>query len=399
MAAQTARRTSERRTLQHPMFDELASLADDPERLLTRAAQLLAASGDLHRLFDLRLLQERRQLGLALDRQTPIDEIDESLRSRLEAGYLAACREVGELLLDAGRLREAWMYLRPAGEKQAMRQRLARVTPDDVGADELIELALYEGIDPERGYAWLLGRQGTCSAITTLDGLQDQLSVTELHACAAVLVRHVYNELHGNLRGHLHRIAGAPTPDGSVLELIDRHPELQSGGDYHLDVSHLASAMRYARLLTEPALVAKALEMAEYGSRLPAELQYADDPPFEDLYPSHRLLFQATLGREVDAALAHFAPKTKSESDDPQTTAAIETYLVLLARTGRADEALEAFEEFVPVERELSRHAPTLLELAEKSGQWERHAAICRARNDMLGFAAGLLARTANVAS
>ncbi len=381
------------------MFDELASLADDPQRLLARAAQLLAASGDLHRLFDLRLLQERNKLGLDLDRRGPIDEVDEPLRSQLEEGYLAACREVGELLLDAGRLREAWMYLRPAGDKAAVRQRLARIAPDDARADELIDLALYEGVDPERGYAWLLGRQGTCSGITTLDGLEERLSVAELQACAAVLVRHVYKELHGNLRGHLHRLTGAAPPEGSVLELIDRHPELQAGGDYHLDVSHLASAVRYARLLTEPAVVAKALEMAEYGSRLPAELQYAGDAPFEELYPAHLLFLKATLGRNIDEALAYFAAKAEAaaqeELNDPRAAAAIETYLVLLTRTSRAAEALDAFEQNVPLGRELSRHAPTLLELAEQSGQWERHAAICRARNDMLGFTAGLLARAA----
>src|SRR5690606_34268189 len=99
------------------MFDELAALADDPERVFQHVAQSLAAAGEFHRLFDLRLIQERRRLGLPLDRRTPIDDVEEPLRSQLEAGYLDACREVGELLLEAGRLREAWMYLRPAGDK------------------------------------------------------------------------------------------------------------------------------------------------------------------------------------------------------------------------------------------------------------------------------------------
>jgi hypothetical protein len=375
------------------MFDALASLADDPDALCARVAQTLAASGDLHRLFDLRLLQERRRLGLALDRRTPIDEIEEPLRSQLEAAYLAACREVGELLLDAGRLREAWMYLRPAGDKLAVRQRLARMTPDEQQVNELIELALYEGVDPERGYAWLLGRQGTCSAITTLDGLEQQLSVADLKACAAVLVRHVYNELHGNMRGHLHRLAGSAPAELSVLQLIDQHPELLEGGNYHLDPSHLASAIRYARLLAEPALVAKSLEMAEYGSRLPGELQYVGEPPFEELYPAHRQWFRATLGRDVDSAVSYFAAKAHAAREDPQSTAPLETYLVLLTRAGRPAEALEAYVELAPRDRDLSRLAPTLLELAELSGQWDRYAAACRDRGDLLGYAAGILAQ------
>jgi hypothetical protein len=377
------------------MFDELAALADDPEQLLAAAAQRLAAAGELHRLFDLRLLQERRRLGLPLDRRTPIDEVEEPLRSQLEAGYLAACREVGELLLEAGRFREAWMYLRPAGDKLALRRRLARVVPEEGQTDELVELALFEGVDPERGYAWLLGRQGTCQAITTLDGLEQQLTVADVRSCAAVLVRHVYQELAGNLRGHLHRLGGSAPSDASVLQLINEHPELQAGGNYHLDASHLASAMRYARLLTEPRLVAQALEMAEYGSRLPAELQYPGEPPFEELYRAHRLLLAATLGRDVEAAIDYFGGKARAAGDDPQSTTAIETYLVLLVRAGRADEALDAYGKLVPRGRELSRYAPTLLELAQQSGDWARTEAIHRDRDDVLGFAAGLLARHA----
>jgi hypothetical protein len=302
---------------------------------------------------------------------------------------------VGELLLDAGRLREAWMYLRPAGDKLALRERLARVVLEDDRADELIELSLYEAVDPERGYAWLLGRNGTCSAITTLDGLSSQLSADDLRSCAAVLVRHVYGELRGNLRGHLNRLTGAPPPDISVAELLAKYPELTAGGNYHLDASHLASAMRYARLLTEPALVEKAIEMAEYGSRLPEDLRYPGEAPFEELYASHRLLLEATLGRRVDEALAYFEAKARAGRDDPQSTTAVETYLILLSRTGRHAEAIERYAELAPKDRELSTHAPTLVELARASGDWKRFEAICRERNDLLGFAAGMLAKRA----
>jgi hypothetical protein len=380
------------------MIPELAELANDPDRLFQRVAQSLVEAGQFHRLFDLRLIQERRRLGLPLDRRTPIDDVEEPLRSELEAGYLAACREVGELLLEAGRLREAWMYLRPAGDKLSLRNRLAQVVLDDKQADELIELALFETVDAERGYAWLLGRNGTCNAITTLDGMSQQLSLTDLKACAAVLVRHVYRELSGNLRGHLTRLKGSAPNNLSVVELIDQHPELMAGGNYHLDVSHLGSTVRYARLLTEPSLVTKALEMAEYGTRLPTDLQYPGESPFEDQFATHRRLFQATLGREVDDALEYFAERAREERDDPRSTTAIETYLILLNRVGRPRDALAAYAELVPRDRELSLHAPTLLELADSSGDWELYDQICRQREDLLGFAAGVLARKGSTA-
>jgi hypothetical protein len=374
-------------------FEDIAALGSDHAALFQRVAHSLVAAGELHRLFDLRLIQERQRLGLPLDRRTAIDEVEEPLRSQVEAGYLEACREVGELLLEAGRMREAWMYLRPAGDKASLRRELAKIVLDDDRADELIELALFEAVDPERGYAWLLGRNGTCNAITTLDGLSQQLGIQDLKSCAAVLVRHVYRELSGNLRGHLTKLQGSAPSHLSVLELIDQYPELLAGGNYHLDVSHLGSTVRYARLLTEPSLVTKAYEMAEYGSRLPADLQYPSEPPFEQTFPTHRRLFEATLGRNVDEAVGLFATKAVAERDDPRSTTAIETYLILLNRIGRAGDAMLAYQEFVPADRQLSPHAPTLLELAAASGNWDLYDDICRERHDLLGFAAGILAR------
>lgn len=375
-------------------YDELANLADDPREMFQEVAQALVAAGELHRLFDLRLLQERHRHGLPLDRRTPIDDVEEPLRSQVEAGYLAACREVGELMLESGRLREAWMYLRPAGDKFSIRERLATVVLDDDRADELIELALFEGIDPERGYAWLLGRNGTCNSITTLDGMSQQLDAADVRACAGVLLRHVYRELHGNLRGHYNKLKGTAPPNTlSIGQLIEQNPELLAGGNYHLDVSHLQSTVRYARLLTDPALVTKAFEIADYGSRLPVDLQYPGEAPFEELFAAHRRWFAAILGREVDDAIQYFGDKARAEGDDPRSTAAVETLLVLLLRLNRPDEALAAYSELVTKDRELSTHAPTLLELARASDDWDRYEAICRERDDLLGFAAGLLAR------
>ncbi|HMO84283.1 MAG TPA: hypothetical protein PKC18_05100 [Lacipirellulaceae bacterium] len=374
------------------MFDELASLAGDADRVFDRLAQHLASAGELHRLFELRLLQERRRLGLALDRRTSLDDVDEPLRTQLETAYLAACREVGELCIEAGRLREAWMYLRPAGDKAALRARLARVVLTDEQADELIELSLFEGVDPERGFAWLVGRQGTCSAITTLDGLEPQLAVDDVRTCAAVLVRHAYRELAGNLRGHWARLGGSAPASAGVRQLVCDHPELQAGGSYHLDPSHLASAMRYGRLLHDGAVIELALELAEYGARLPAELQYPGEPPFEDLYAAHQRLFAALLGRDVDEALAYFGDKARVAPSAGESSPALEAYVTLLARTGRPGEALAAYAELASPQQNFSRYAPTLLELAHQSGDWPTYAAICRDRDDLLGFAAGLVA-------
>jgi hypothetical protein len=69
--------------------------------------------------------------------------------------------------------------------------------------------------------------------------------------------------------------------------------------------------------------------------------------------------------------------------------------LILLTRIGRPGDALAAFAELVPRGQELSPHAPTLLELATASGDWDAYDRICQERDDMIGYAAGVMARTA----
>ncbi|MCH2113514.1 MAG: hypothetical protein MK171_01195 [Pirellulales bacterium] len=373
------------------MFEEIAALAQNADQMFQRAAQQLVESGQLHHLFDLRLLECRHRLALPLEQNSSIDDLPEPERSRLETAYMAACREVGQLLLESGQPREAWGYLRPAGEKKMVSDWLATVVPNDEQADELIELALYEAIDPERGFAWLLARRGTCNAITELGGLSTQLPVAGQIACAAVLVRHLHEELLGNVQGHLERLE-EEVPEGvSVIALLDQHPSLMQDGAYHVDTSHLATTVRFARLLTEPALLKLAIELADYGSRLDQELQYPDQPPFEDLFATHLQFFRAILGEQQEQAVEYFSKQARSVSVESYGTSAIESYLILLVRTGQPDRALAEYPEIVPANCVLSSLAPSLLQLAQTAGQWERYFEICQSRNDLVGFAAGQL--------
>ena len=373
------------------MFDRIAELAHDADEMFQQAARQLVETGQIDRLFDLRLMQRRHELGLPLEQDVALDELEDTVHSRLENAYLDACREVGQLFLEADRPREAWRYLRPTGEKKGLRHWLEMAVPDDERADELIELALYEGIDPERGYAWLLARRGTCNAVTELEAMRGGLSITNQTACAAVLVRHMHAELLGNLRGHLERL-GETVPTGdSIGELLDKSPALLNEGAFHIDTSHLATTVRMARLLTEPALLQQAIELAEYGSQLAADLQYPDEPPFEDLYQTHLQLFRASLGREVEAALEYFGRRARQAASDEQSTTTVEAYLVLLERTGHAQQALDEYATLVPADRPLSPYAPTLLHLAQTSEDWQRYFEICRDRDDVVGFAAGQL--------
>ncbi|WP_442483857.1 hypothetical protein [Aeoliella sp. SH292] len=364
------------------------------DELFSRLAHELAAAGRWHELFEARLVEARSRLGLSLTDSPSLDDLPEPARTTLENDYTAACREVGGLLLDAGRLREAWRYLRPAGEKRMMRAALARSVPTTENIEPLIELALYEGVDVERGYGWMLGHLGTCNAITTLEGLAHQLSHEDLAACATVLVRHVDRELRENLRNHIGRQEPTkPAARATVTELMEGRDWLFEVQASHVDASHLAATVRFARVLTVPPLVELALGLAEYGARLDTTLQYAGEAPFEDLYESHRHFFLATLGREVPAALDYFRARADESDLASDGTAPLETLLVLLERTGHAQEAMEIFAREIPADAQLSPFAPRLLDLAAKSGDWERYETILTDRDDPVGLAIGVVHR------
>jgi len=375
------------------MFDKIDSLSHDTGLMFRQAAKQLVEAGRFHQLFDLRLMQRRHELGISLCQNTPLDELEESLRNQLEESYLQACREVGQLLLESGKTREAWTYLRPVGDKAAMRRWLERVVPDEDSADELIALALHEGIDPERGFAWLLAQRGTCNAITELEGICGSLPIKDQIACATVLVRHMHEELLGNLRGHLARLELDVPQSASISDLLKSNPKLLEEGGYHVDTSHLATTVRFARLLTEKSLVQLAIELADYGRQLAKDLQYPDTKPFEDTYPAHLLLFKATLNEEVEQAEEYFSQQARTAVIEEEGTGAIETYLILLERVGCPEKALEEYAKLVPAGCALSPYAPTLLHLAEASMCWDRYLEICQQRDDVVGFAAGQVAK------
>ncbi|QDU54284.1 hypothetical protein [Aeoliella mucimassa] len=324
-----------------------------------------------------------------------LDDLEEPVRVQLEDDYTAACREVGGLLVDAGRLREGWQYLRAAGDKAPLQQVLGRAVPNPDNIEELIELALHEGIDVERGFAWLLGHFGTCNAITTLEGIAPQLTPAEVISCATALVRHVDRELRSGLRTHITDQEGtAPAANDTVPQLIANRPWLFQSQASHVDASHLAATVRFARVITHPPLVRLALELCDYGRQLDPTLQYAGDLPFAELYPAHRFFFQASLGEATDEALAFF--RQQAENSDPASdgTAAIETLMVLLDRCGAADEAMAVYERLVPEGIRLSPYAPRLVELAAKCGDWQRYEAILCQRDDPVGIALGVLKRS-----
>jgi hypothetical protein len=376
-------------------FDELQQrLAEGGEQaVFDRLSAELKEQKKLHELFDVLLMRARHGLGLPVTLSTPIDDLEEPVRTQLEDAYLAGCREVGSLLLDEGRLREAWMYLRPVGDKKLVAAALAKIEPGDDNLQDLIEIGLHEGVAPALGYGLVLKHYGTCNAITTFEGAVLARPKADQQLCAALLLKHLHAELTANVRADIARQAGSEPKETSLHDLVVERDWLFAENNYHTDTTHLAATVRFARVLEDPALVALAYDLTEYGRRLSSQFQFAGEEPFAEVYPAHGLFFAAQLGRQVDEALAYFRKRAEEVDIYEQGAGAAEVYVALLARLKRYDEAIAASIQFLPPGTRTSGFAPNLLELSRLAGNYGPLMEVCRERGDLVSFAAGLLAK------
>lgn len=273
---------------------------------LDQLAAHLRGNKKFHELFEALKMKVRHGLGLPLTYSDAGDELDESTRIKLEDGLIAACRDVGIALLREGAVREGWMYLRPVGDRAAAAAELARIEADEENLDALIEVTLHEGVDPKRGYGLVLEHHGTCNAITTYESTVVRQSIAAQQAAAGLLVEHVHRELLATLRADIAQQQGAEPAEASLKELVADRDWLFGEHSYHLDTTHLASTVRFSRLLEDETQLRLALDLTAYGRRLSPQFQYKGDQPFEDIYSSHALYLGAILGENVDAAVDYF---------------------------------------------------------------------------------------------
>jgi hypothetical protein len=380
-------------TMSEDFFQQLPQVlaSSGAEQVLTSLADHFRAEQKYHELFDVLLMRDRLRLGLPLAMSTSIDEVPEPTRTQLEEAYLAACRDVGTRLLAEKRVREAWPYLRPIGDRALVAEGLAAIEPDDDNLQALVEILLHEGIDVGRGYQLVLDHYGTCNAISAFEGVVMAKSKSEQRDAAARLVRRMRQELLANLRADIEQRESKPPAETSLRDLVANRPELFEGNNYHIDVTHLASTIRYARLLEDAEELRLALDLAEYGRRLSTQFQSAGEEPFVGTYPRSALFFAAQLGEQVDEALDYFRQRAEQVDAYHEGTLAGEVYVVLLARLGRYTEAIDAAAKMIPPGTHTTGFAPTLMELCRQAGDYTRLMEVCRERGDLVGYAVGLI--------
>ena len=391
------------------LFDTLAATAaaDGTDAMIESLAGSLIERCRWHALFDLRLLQARSALGLP-----PAGDpgpLDPAIREKLDERSLAACREVGWPLLDEGHVAAAWMYLRAAADPAEVAARLAALAREPLADDEaaaarlqeIVHVTLWDGVDPALGISLVIESQGTCNSITAYEQAVSRLPAARQRGAAAVLVDHLFREVFTSLAADLER-RGLVSPEriaatASIVDLLEAAGGLTDDPSFHIDVSHLQSVLRIARVCTERAVLEKAWELAVYACRLPAAVTYPGEPPFENVGAASRLFYAAQLGREEDTAVTFFRDAANAARDGAAGTLPTDTLVYLLWRLGRSAEALAAAIERpddhgMPSMMQATGMLPSLIELAADRQAVERLREACRNRGDEITFAATFLA-------
>ncbi|XZE43221.1 hypothetical protein SH467x_002774 [Pirellulaceae bacterium SH467] len=353
-------------------------------------------------LFEALKMYHRVELGLPAVQTDPTGNgsntnlLGDPVQDQLDKRLIESCKEVGAALLRQGALQEGWMYMRAVGDREAAAEALESVDATQENLDMLLALLVQEGVDVRRGTLLSLSMRGTCNTITMMDSIIAMRGRADQQAAVGVLVEHVHQELLESVRADLQRRENwtADHPDArelSLEKLLVSRPGLLKDGTYHLDTTHLASTIRFARILDDEKSLRLALDIAQYGRQLHAQYQYPSDEPFADLYPMSIALFKALLGEQLEGAVRMFLQKAESLDPQEHGTVAIETYADLLTRIGRPGEAMQFLIKRMPRGMRPYGIAPSLIELAELSGEYQTMMNHARERLDDVGFAAALL--------
>jgi len=351
-------------------------------------------------LFEVLKMQARDRMGLPVvqpqswmnsnnksESQLPADQ-----QRELEDQLLAACRDVGTLMVQDGQIAEGWVYLEPLGDDPQTRKLFERATANDDNLDVLIDVTLGQRANPRRGFELLIQQRGTCNAITTFESFGVHLPYADQQQLATVLLDHVYKELKTNVARHLKENEKPASETASLRELTKDQDWLFENSGHHLDVTHLASTVRLARVLEEKNSLTKALEISEYGDQLSENLKLPGQPPFEETFRDHAIFFNGLLRIEAETATDHFRQKSESETgaEGMLQFPATEQYVMLLHRLGKTSEAIDvAIKHLAGTDSMAS--AWRLMELTGSVDDLQKIQKHCQEKSDVLTFGLCLL--------
>ncbi|HEV8059808.1 MAG TPA: hypothetical protein VGP68_08035 [Gemmataceae bacterium] len=348
---------------------------------------------DYPALFYALLVKKRLELGVSPVPTEAALALPESVHAQYEEGIRLAARRIGELFLQDRNLAQAWPYFRMIGESAPV---ISALDNYQLGAEEdaqpLVDLAFHQGLNPRKGFDWILDRFGICSAITLASG-QDFADTAIRSYCIQKLVRALYDQLSERIAEDVAAREGQRPVGCSLGELMADRDWLFETDFAHVDVSHLQSVVQMSLALPACDELHKARDLSNYGQRLAAHLRYAGEPPFENFHEAHRYYLDALLGERVDEAIAYFRDKLEAYEPDQIGSLPAEVLINLLVRVGRPGEAAQIARRYLRPSEGMRGASPSLAELCRQAGNYDAMIEASREQNDPVHFLAGMLAQ------
>jgi hypothetical protein len=363
---------------------------------IARLCAALRERRDYASLFYALLMKKRFELGVSPVPTEPVQALPAALHAAYEDGIREAGREVGMLYLQQGDIPRAWAYFRMIGEPGPVAAALEEFQlGDGEDSQQVIEIAFHQGVQPRKGFDWILERFGICSAITTVSG-HDFSQMPEARVyCIQRLVRALHAELVDRLKAEMAHKEGTAPETNSVPQLIAGRDWLFADEFYHVDVSHLSSVVQFSLQLPDGEELGLARELCAYGARLSTRFQYPGEPPFEDLYRDCGVYLSILGGVQVEEGLDHFRAKVAASTPENEGTMPAEVLVNLLVRLNRLDEAVAVARKRLAGVTDRPLNCPSITELCQRTGDYQTLAEAAREQGDPVHFLAGLLAANA----
>ncbi len=370
-------------------YDSLQSTFEGqgPAAGLIALIESLRAAGNPHALFRALLLKKRSELGLPLINPGDLSGVPPETRKAYEAYVDEACRETGQAYLKEGKIVDAWRYFRTIGDRTSLREAIEKVDPQTAG-DDVLQIALEEGVHPRRGFEIVLARDGICRAITLFDQMRSADLQVKRHA-AGLLAEKLYAELVTGVAKQIHERFNETPPETDLVELVRHRPWLFENAHTHADPSHIAAVSRVGLLAdAEPKLI-MSLSISEYGRKLDKRHAAATEAPFEGGYDDHAKYARALLGQNVDEAIDHFTAKLVGYDTNGAELLATEWVIALVWRAGKHKRALELWSQYLgeQIPELPGTYIPSFYEMCTAAGEFTILADTARRQGDLTAWA------------
>jgi len=381
------------------VFDDLKdALADrGPAAAIDRLCQVLREQKDYSSLFYALLLKKRYELGVSPVPTGSAQDLPEETHELYEEAIRQAGREVGQLYLEAGDIPKAWIYFRMLGENQPIYEALNQYQPresDDI--QQLVDIAFHQGVHPRKGFDLLLERYGICSAITMVGSQEMGMPPDVRDYCIRRLVRALHAELCQRLKAEIMHHDGSAPDVSSVRELMAGRDWLFQEDFYHIDISHLSAVVQMSIFLSQGEELRLARELCDYGKRLSPRFQSPGESPFENQYQDYAIYLAALDGEAVEQAIDHFRAKADHADPENEGTRPAEVLVNFLVRLGQTEEALRVARQHLASVNHRPLNCPSLVELCQRTKDFNALAEIAREQGDLVHFMAGLVAASKN---